>query len=211
VKVSSTTTSKRCKGGQFIPHAKALPGNPYGGRTLRWVLEETEALTGREIEPVYVDKGYVGHDASKPRRVFRSERKHGVHGQIKKELRRRSAIEAMIGHCKSDGHLDHNHLNGRQGDQINAVMRPAGYIQLPSHTHMAEASLTQNHRRHMGRDNTILNAQNGFLTADYLSIAAMSASTISCTSSGKLTRCCQPSFSLALLGSPSRVSTSVGR
>jgi len=76
---------------------------------------------------VYVDRGYVGHDASKPRRVFRSGRKHGVRGQIKKELRRRSAIEAVIGHCKTDGHLDHNHLKGRQGDQINAVMSATGY------------------------------------------------------------------------------------
>ena len=28
VKVSLTTTNKRCKGGQFILHAKALPGTP---------------------------------------------------------------------------------------------------------------------------------------------------------------------------------------
>ncbi len=53
VKVSLTTTNKRCKGGQFILHAKALPGNPYDGHTLREVIEETAALTGREIERVY--------------------------------------------------------------------------------------------------------------------------------------------------------------
>jgi IS5 family transposase len=57
VKVSLTTTNKRCKGGQFILHAKALPGNPYDGHTLRQAIEETEALTGREIERAYVDKG----------------------------------------------------------------------------------------------------------------------------------------------------------
>ena len=104
VKVSLTTT-KRCKGGQFILHAKALPGNPYDGHTLKDVIEETEALTGREIERAYVDKGYVGHDAPKPGRVFRSGQKRGVHDQIKRELRRRSAIEPVIGHCKTDGHL----------------------------------------------------------------------------------------------------------
>ena len=47
VKVSLTTTNKRCKGGQFILHAKALPGNPYDGHTLKQVIEETEAPTGR--------------------------------------------------------------------------------------------------------------------------------------------------------------------
>ena len=71
-------------GGQFILHAKAFHGNPYDGHTLRQVIEETQALTGREIERVYVDKGYVGHDAPKPLRVFRSGQKRGVHGQIKK-------------------------------------------------------------------------------------------------------------------------------
>lgn len=126
-KVSLTTTNRRCKGGQFILHAKAFHGNPYDGHTLREVIEETQALTGREIERAYVDKGYVGHDAPKPYRVFRSGQKRGVHGQIKKELRRRSAIEAVIGHCKTDGHLGRNFLKGRKGDQFNAVMSAVGY------------------------------------------------------------------------------------
>ena len=127
VKVSLTTTNKRCKGGQFILHAKALPGSPYDGHTLKQVIEETEALTGRGIERVYVDKGYRGHDAPNPNRVFLSGQKRGVHGQIKKELRRRSAIEPVIGHCKSDGHLGRNFLKGRLGDRINAVMSAVGY------------------------------------------------------------------------------------
>jgi IS5 family transposase len=127
VKVSPATTNKRRKGGKFILHAKALPGNPYDGHTLKEVIEETEALTGREIERAYVDEGYRGHDAPNPHRVFKSGQKRGVHGQIKKELRRRSAIEAVIGHCKTDGHLDRNFLKGRDGDQINAVMSAVGY------------------------------------------------------------------------------------
>lgn len=126
-KVSLTTTNKRCKGGQFILHAKALLGNPYDGHTLRDVIEETQKLNGREIERVYVDKGYAGHDAPKPLRVFRSGQKRGVHGQIKRELRRRSAIEAVIGYCKTDGHLDRNFLKGRHGDHANAVLTAVGY------------------------------------------------------------------------------------
>ena len=126
-KVSLTTTNRRCKGGQFILHAKALPGSPYDGHTLKQVIAETEALTGREIDRVYVDKGYAGHKTPRPHRVFKSGQKRGVHGQIKKELRRRSAIEAVIGHCKTDGHLGRNFLKGRLGDQINAVMSAVGY------------------------------------------------------------------------------------
>ena len=84
-------------------------------------------MIGREIERAYVDKGYVGHDTPKPHRVYRSGQKRGFHGQIKKELRRRSAIEPVIGHCKADGHLGRNFLKGRLGDQINAIMSAVGY------------------------------------------------------------------------------------
>ncbi len=58
-----TTTNKRYKGGQFVLHAKAFHGNPYDGHTLGTVIEETQALTVREIERAYVNKVYRGHDA----------------------------------------------------------------------------------------------------------------------------------------------------
>lgn len=126
-KVSITTTNRRSKGGMFVLHAKALPGNPYDGHTLAEVIEETQALTGREIERVYVDKGYRGHSAPKPRSVFISGQKRGVHGIIQRELRRRSAIEPVIGHMKNDGHLGRNFLKGYAGDQANAVLTAVGY------------------------------------------------------------------------------------
>ena len=66
VKVSIVTTNACAPGGQFVLHAKALPGNPYDGHTLRAAIEDTQRLTGREIERAYVDKGYRGHDAPQP-------------------------------------------------------------------------------------------------------------------------------------------------
>jgi hypothetical protein len=45
-------------------------------------------------------RGYRGHDAQNPRRAFISGQKRGVFGVIKRELRRRSAIEPIIGHLK---------------------------------------------------------------------------------------------------------------
>ena len=127
VKVTVTTTNRRCKGGQFVLHAKALPGNPYDGHTLGEVIKETQTLTGREIERAYVDKGYRGHNAPKPLRVFISGQKRGVFGAIKRELKRRSAIEPVIGHMKSDGHLGRNYLKGRHGDHANAVLSAVGH------------------------------------------------------------------------------------
>ena len=110
-----------------MAHIAALHGNPYDGHTLREVIEETQALTGREIERIYVDKGYRGHDAPKPLRVFRSGQKRGVFGVIKRELKRRSAIEPVIGHMKNDGHLGRNYLKGRHGDAANAILSAIGY------------------------------------------------------------------------------------
>src|SRR5476651_2120345 len=116
VKASIVTTNARAPGGQFVLHAKALPGNPYDGHTLRAAIEDTERLTGRAIERAYVDKGYRGHNASNPHRVFISGQKRGVFGAIKRELRRRSAIEPVIGHMKAEGHLGRCYLKGTAGD-----------------------------------------------------------------------------------------------
>jgi IS5 family transposase len=127
VKVSVVTTNARAPGGQFVLHAAALPGNPYDGHTLRTVIEDTQRLTGREIERAYVDRGYRGHDAPNPRRVFISGQKRGVVGAIKRELRRRSAIEPVIGHMKAEGHLDRCYLKGQVGDAANAVLSAVGY------------------------------------------------------------------------------------
>jgi len=127
VKASIVTTNARAPGGQFVLHARALPGNPYDGHTLRDVIEGAQKLTGCEIERAYVDKGYRGHDAHNPRRVFISGQKRGVFGSIKRELRRRSAIEPVIGHMKSEGHLGRCYLKGRAGDAANTILTAVGY------------------------------------------------------------------------------------
>jgi IS5 family transposase len=127
VKVAIVTTNTRAPGGQFVLHAKALPGNPYDGHTLAAAIDATERLTGCAIERGYVDKGYRGHDTPNPRRIFISGQKRGVFGIIKRELRRRSAIEAVIGHMKTDGHLGRCHLKGRAGDAANAILTAVGY------------------------------------------------------------------------------------
>jgi transposase, IS5 family len=62
VKVSVATTLKHCKGGQFVTHVKALPGNPYDGHTLETVIPDMEALVGNTITRILTDKGYRGHN-----------------------------------------------------------------------------------------------------------------------------------------------------
>ena len=127
VKVSIATTNACAPGGQFVLHAAALPGNPYDGHTLRVAIEGTQRLNGRDIERAYVNKGYRGHDAPNPRRVFISGQKRGIFGTIKRELRRRSAIEPLIGHMKEEGHLGRCYLKGHAGDAANAILTAVGY------------------------------------------------------------------------------------
>ena len=127
VKVSIATTNARAPGGQFVLHAKALPGSPYDGQTLRSAIEDTERLTGRKIERAYVDKGYRGHDAPNPHRIFISGQKRGVFGATKRELRRRSAIEPVISDMKAEGHLGRCYLKGTAGDAANAILTAVGH------------------------------------------------------------------------------------
>jgi IS5 family transposase len=129
VKVSVATTLAHAKGGQFVTHVKALPGNPYDGHTLKTVIPDMEALIGNIIERLVLDKGYRGHNAPPEYkfRVFTSGQKRRVTPQIKRELRRRSAVEPVIGHLKSEHRMGRNYLWHRQGDAINAVLAAAGY------------------------------------------------------------------------------------
>jgi IS5 family transposase len=126
VKVSLATTNAAAPVGQFVLGARVLPGNPYDGHTLADQIAQTEHLTGIEIERAYVDRGYRGHDADKSRE-FISGQKRGITPTIRHERRRSSAIEPVIGHLKSDGHLGRNFLLGTEGDAINLVLAAAGH------------------------------------------------------------------------------------
>jgi IS5 family transposase len=48
-------------------------------------------------------------------------------GEIKRKMRRRSAVEPVIGHLKAEHRMGRNHLAHASGDAINAVLAAAGY------------------------------------------------------------------------------------
>ena len=108
-------------------HTQALHGRPYDGHTLNSATLKMVGITGVEPQRIYVDRGYCGHDYPNKHRVYRSGQKRGVFGTIKKELRRRSVIEPVIGHLKSDGRLGRNYLESTLGDQQNALLTDVGY------------------------------------------------------------------------------------
>ena len=115
------------KGGQFVLHAKALHGNPFDGHTLGPMVADLEKLTGMETRRIHVDKGYRGHNHPQKFRVWISGQVRRVTAAIRREMKRRAAVEPVIGHIKAEHRMDRNHLKGREGDRINAVLAAAGY------------------------------------------------------------------------------------
>src|SRR4051812_27501516 len=70
-----------------------------------------------------------GHNAPKDQRfkVYVAGQKRGLTAAIKRAFRRRSAVEPTIGHLKNEHRMGRNHLAGRAGDAVNAVLAAAGY------------------------------------------------------------------------------------
>ena len=126
-KVSVATPVTKPKGGQFVLHAKALHGNPYDGHTLGPVVAQMQKLTGVEVRRVHVDKGYRGHSYPNKFRVWISGQVRRVTKTIRREMRRRAAVEPVIGHVKAEHRMERNYLKGRDGDRANAVLAAAGY------------------------------------------------------------------------------------
>ena len=126
-KVSIATPVTQPKGGQFVLHAKALHGNPYDGHTLGPVVADLEKLTGVETRRIHVDKGYRGHNHPHKFRVWISGQVRRVTAAIRREMKRRAAVEPVIGHIKAEHRMDRNYLKGRDGDRSNAVLAAAGF------------------------------------------------------------------------------------
>ena len=126
-KVSVVTPVTSPKGGQFVLHAKALHGNPYDGHTLGPIIADLERLTGVETRRIHVDKGYRGHNHPHRFRVWISGQVRRVTASIRREMRRRAAVEPVIGHLKAEHRMGRNYLKGPEGDRINAVLAAAGY------------------------------------------------------------------------------------
>ena len=92
VKVGIAVTNRS----NFVLSGLAFSGNPYDGHTLSTQLGQVERITETKPEEVFVDRG-CGHGVTDSQ-VFISGQKRGVNTQLKSLLKRRQAIEPVIGH-----------------------------------------------------------------------------------------------------------------
>ncbi len=129
VKVSVATPLQRSRGGQFVVHVKALPGNPYDGHTLATIIPAIEDTIGVSLGKIVTDAGYRGHNAPKGKmfKVHVAGYKRGLTKVVKRALRRRAAVEPVIGHLKNDHRMGRNFLAFSEGDANNAVLAAVGY------------------------------------------------------------------------------------
>jgi transposase, IS5 family len=49
---SAVSGFSHARGGQFVIHVKALPGNPYDGHTLAIVIPDMEAMVGNALQRI---------------------------------------------------------------------------------------------------------------------------------------------------------------
>ena len=127
VKVGIASTLR----GNLIVGAKAFHGNPYDGHTLNEQLEQAAILmqdSSSKPATAFVDLGYRGVDADNPdvHIVHRGKAKR-ISEQERRQLRRRQAIEPIIGHLKADHRMGRCHLKGERGDRLHAVLCAAGF------------------------------------------------------------------------------------
>ena len=129
-KASYITSNKN----NFIFGALAFHGNPYDAHTLKKALDQSIRLLpdNFNIKNVYVDKGYRGIiETIKTSfdicvNICGTSRKKECRSK-KKRLRRRSAIEPVIGHMKHDGGYHRNYLRGEIGDKNYAILQAVGF------------------------------------------------------------------------------------
>jgi IS5 family transposase len=129
VKASFAVTNARCPGGQFVLGAQSRPGLPHDGHTLKDQLAQVARITGKPVQRAYVDRGYRGHgikDADGPD-VYISHTRGIVSPTIKRELKRRNAIEPIIGHMTADGRLERHAYAGTHGDTYAVMMAAIGH------------------------------------------------------------------------------------
>ena len=127
VKVSLVVTHKQ----GLMVGARSFPGNPYDGHVLSAQLEQTANLlqdTGRAPKQVIVDLGYRGVDADNPGvQIIHRGKYKSLSDHEKRLLKRRQAIEPLIGHTKVDHRMDRCWLQGAVGDALHALSCAAGY------------------------------------------------------------------------------------
>jgi transposase, IS5 family len=127
VKVGIVVTHKQ----GLVIGARTFPGNPYDGHLLASQLEQVNTLLedhGTQPRQVVADLGFRGVDIHNPGiEILHRGWRQSMTTKQRRWLRRRPAIEPVIGHCKADHRMERCWLKGELGDALHAVLCATGY------------------------------------------------------------------------------------
>jgi IS5 family transposase len=121
------------KSGSIILGAVNFIHNAYDGDTLNASIEQMQRLHGHKPDTIVGDRGYKGREKVRgvkivnPYDLQKTEKGCGLYRKLKNLLRRRTSIEPVIGHLKSDHRLCRNFLKGVVGDSINLLLSAAAF------------------------------------------------------------------------------------
>jgi IS5 family transposase len=122
VKVGIAVTARK----GLVVGARSFAGNPYDGDTLHEQLEQVEIVSGQKPKTAIVDLGYRGREVEGVQVLHRGKPKTLTRRQWA-WVKRRQAVEPVIGHLKDDCRLRRCHLKGAQGDALHVIACAAGY------------------------------------------------------------------------------------
>ena len=113
--------------------ARTFPGNPFDGHILNGVLEQSTNLMQDlkvKIKEVVADLGFRGKsvdEANPGVTIIHRGRYKSMTEEQRKWLKRRPAIEPVIGHVKADHRMQKCWLKGEVGDAVHAIHCAAGF------------------------------------------------------------------------------------
>ena len=113
----------------LIVGARSFAGNPYDGDTLAEQIEQARTLmqdTGASPKVAITDLGYRGREVEGVQILHRGKAKSLTRRQWR-WIKRRQAVEPVIGHLKQEHRLGRSWLKGALGDALNAIGAAAGY------------------------------------------------------------------------------------
>lgn len=90
-------------------------------------LPQNENKPEIKITDAFVDQGYKGHGVTEQHVTIVGRNQKTAAPALKRMMKRRAAIEPLIGHAKHDGGSSRNYLLGKSGDQIQALMMAIGF------------------------------------------------------------------------------------
>lgn len=106
--------------------------NEYDGHTIEKTLEQTQRMTGRQVDKLAGDRGYRGIKQMGQTKILIPDTPKAKDSYCQKRKKhklfcKRAGIEPTIGHLKEDHRLSRNFYKGVKGDAINVLLAAAAY------------------------------------------------------------------------------------